>query len=76
MTMAINATEFRKNLFRCLDECRRSGAPVEIDRSGERFLVIPVGTRKRIGDATPRPGVIRDPESLPGFSPSEWDPER
>jgi len=70
--MTVKATAFRKNLFRYLDECRDSGSSMYIQRGSDLFRLDPEGTRKPIGSAPPRPGIVDDLDSLPEFSPSEW----
>jgi len=70
--MTVKATQFRKNIFRYLDACQENGSPVIIERGKERFRLQAEGIRKPIGSGIPKPWLIKDPETLPEFSPSEW----
>lgn len=70
--MTVKATQFRKNLFRYLDQCRDTGMVVVIERGGDRFRLKAEGKRKPVGSAAPRPGAADDLYTLPDFSPAEW----
>jgi hypothetical protein len=71
----IKATQFRQKLFETLDICRDTRQPIWIERGNELYQLIPIRKRKAIGSQSPRPGVISDSDSLPEFSPSEWNPD-
>ena len=70
--MTVKATQFRKNIFRYLDECHDTGGPVIIERGKERFRLQAEGIKKPIGSAVPKPCVIVHPDTLAEYSPSEW----
>ncbi len=73
-TRKMSATDFRKNMFRLLDECIEKGEVIEIERRGGLVRIVPQRRKYRIEDLPPHPGAVREPETLDSFSPSEWKP--
>ncbi len=48
----MTATELRKNLYRILDQVIETGAAQEIERKGQKLLIVPATTRRyRFEDA-------------------------
>ena len=77
MPKEITPTEFRKNLYRLLDEVLNSGTPLDINRKGRTVRVVPLNQKASLYNLEPHPGTIRgDPEDIVHIDWSDhWKPE-
>lgn len=67
--MDMNATEFRKTLFRTLDQAI-AGAPVSVTYKGERIrLVLATTGGSKLARAVRRDALVADPDSIVGPDP-------
>jgi len=77
MAKEITPTEFRKNLYRFLDEVLNSGTPLDITRKGRKLRIVPLDQKPRLHNLEPHPGTMNcDPEDLVHIDWSDsWKPE-
>ena len=77
MPKEITPTEFRKDLYRLLDQVLESGVPLEIRRKGAKLRIEPVLPRRDIRTLPSHSGTIQgDPEEIVHLDWSgSWDPE-
>ena len=60
-----NPTEFRKDIYKILDQVLETGKPVEIKRRGKILRIVSAESVDKFQRLTPRPDVIRgDPDDL------------
>lgn len=71
MTVPISASQLRQDIYRLLDRVLETGEPLEIERSGQRLIVIPapahltVATQARLQGIRPHPDAVTgDPADL------------
>lgn len=63
--MKYNATHFRANLFKILDQIIETGVPIEIERKGQKVKIVPVKKREKLANLKSHPGtIIGNPEDL------------
>jgi hypothetical protein len=62
--MVIKPSRLRANLYRLLDQVLRTGEPIEIDRGGERLLLLPKVRKSRLEGLERRKVIVGDPEKL------------
>ena len=77
--MSISVSEFRKNIYRTLDEALETGQPIEIKRKGKILKVMPQSTSQesKLANLTPHDCINGDPEELVHVDWREtWDEER
>jgi hypothetical protein len=77
MPKEMTPTEFRKDLYRLLDQILESGVPLEIRRKGKKLRIEPVLPRRDVRALPGHPGTIPgDPEELVHLDwSSSWAPE-
>ena len=56
--MVITPTEFRKNLFKLLDEVLKTGRPLEIERNGQILKIVPPKRRSKLERLEPHPDAV------------------
>jgi prevent-host-death family protein len=61
--MALNATDFRKNLFQVLDRAVQ-GEAVEITYKGAKLRLMPPPDRSKLARAVRRHALLVDPQSI------------
>ncbi|MGL4497758.1 MAG: type II toxin-antitoxin system Phd/YefM family antitoxin [Planktothrix sp.] len=70
---SITPKELSGNLDNLLDEILRTGIPLEIERGGKRFRIIPIEPLDKLEKLVHRPHVILgDPDTL---VESNWEQE-
>lgn len=64
--MAITASALRADVYRILDEVLETGRPVEIQRGGQRLLIVPADApSSRLARVQPLAGLVTgDPDDL------------
>lgn len=76
--MAINATQFRENVYKLLDRVLRTGEPLEIVRKGRRLKIVPASPDSSfsLDKVEPHPdAIVGDPDDLIHMDWStEWKP--
>ncbi len=75
--MAITASALRADVYRILDEVLATGQPVEIQRGGQRLLIVPADAPpSRLDRVQPLPGLVAgDPDDLVHLDWSDtWRP--
>lgn len=60
----ISASKFRSNLYRLLDFIFKSGKPIEIERKGQIFKIVPVGKSSKLTNLTPQNSMVGDPDDF------------
>jgi hypothetical protein len=77
MPRSVTATELRSNVYRILDRVLESGEAQEVNRSGSKLLIIPMGRpRRRLGDRPQRDGLNCTLEELVATSwEKSWEPD-
>ncbi len=75
--MAINASQLRANIYRLLDQVLQSGIPLEIERKGQRLLIVPEKKRSKLDNLVERADLIKgDPDDLVELDWSDaWSPD-
>lgn len=65
MTKEITPTEFRKNLYRILDEILQTGRSLDIKRKGQTLRITPLTNTSKIKTLKPHPEtIVGDPEDI------------
>jgi hypothetical protein len=64
MTMPLNASTLRENIYRLLDSVLETGQPLEIERKGKLLRVIPVPGPSKIDNLVKHDCLRGDPESI------------
>jgi hypothetical protein len=74
--MAITASHLRSNIYRLLDQVLETGKPLEIERRGEKLLIVPPQRPDKLSRLTPHADFLTgDPEELVHLDWSdEWRP--
>ncbi len=74
--MTITPTDFRKNLFKLLDEVLESGKVLEIDRNGSIIKLVPPKKKSKLERLVAHPDtVVGDSEQLVSKDWSkDWKP--
>jgi len=62
--MVVKPSQLRANLYRLLDRVLRTGEPIEIDRAGERLLLVPKEKKAKLNNLVGRDVIVGDPEDL------------
>ena len=62
--MVVKPSQLRANLYRLLDRVLRTGEPIEIDRAGQKLLLVPKEKRGKLHNLTLRDVITGDPEDL------------
>jgi Phd_YefM. len=62
--MVVKPSQLRANLYRILDRVLRTGEPIEIDRAGQKLLLVPKKKKARLNNLTRREVIAGDPEDL------------
>ncbi len=71
--MIIKPTEFRKNIYKLLDQVVSTGIPIEIERKGKRIKIIPEKKTKKLDNLKRRKIFNCDPQDLVHIDwSSEW----
>ncbi len=74
---AITATQFRKEMFRILDELLQSGKSREIVKNGKKFIISPVDSSKsKFENFKAENIIVGNPEELVNTKVWEWDEEK
>jgi|GEM_PF-1417824 len=60
----LSSTKLRENVYALLDEVLKTGNPLEIERKGHTFLIIPQAPVSKLDRLIPRPTIKGDPEDL------------
>jgi hypothetical protein len=69
MTLRLTPTRLRAELYKTLDRVLETGEPVEVDRRGQRVLMVRERNASRISRLLKHPGTISgDPDDLPGLT--------
>lgn len=76
MPLEVTPTEFRKNLYKLLDQVIASGQPISIKRKGIILQVVMPEQVSRMGLLDPHPDtIVGDPEAIIHMDWSgEWTP--
>ena len=71
--MTIKPTEFRKNIYKLLDQVINTGIPIEIERKGKRIKIGPEKKMKKLDNLKRRELFKCDPNDLVHIDwSSEW----
>ena len=71
--MTINPTEFRKNIYKLLDQVLNTGEPIEIERKGKRIKIVPEKKIKKLDNLKRRKLFNCDPNDIVHIDwSSEW----
>jgi antitoxin (DNA-binding transcriptional repressor) of toxin-antitoxin stability system len=71
--VVVKPSQLRANLYRLLDRVLRTGEPIEIDRAGQKLLLVPKEKRGKLHNLTRRDVITGDPEDLVHLNWSkEW----
>ena len=74
--MKTTATNFRANLYRYLDEVLETGEPLEIERKGQRIMIIPDKPPSKLHRLQKRETLLTEPEEIVHIDWSgDWDPD-
>jgi hypothetical protein len=65
--MVISPTEFRKNLYKLLDQILRSGQPIEIEWAGGSVLVLPKNQASKLSRLVKRKGFKGTTDRIAGM---------
>ena len=69
----LTPTELRSNIYRILDEISATGMPVEINKNGKKFKIIPEQPVDKLKNLVSRPHIIKgNPEDLVHM---DWEEE-
>jgi hypothetical protein len=67
-------TALRKQLYRVVDCVLETGVPVEIERKGQKLLLIPAQkTVSKLANLKKRKGIVGDPDDLVQLRVGEWN---
>lgn len=67
-------TALRKQLYKVVDHVLESGIPVEIERKGQKLLLIPAQKPvSKLANLKRRKGIVGDPDDLVQLRVSEWN---
>ena len=70
---ALSLTSLRKQLYQVVDRVLETGIPAEIERKGQKLLIVPVGRpRSRLRNLKKRNGIVGDPNELADIEVGEW----
>jgi hypothetical protein len=64
LAMVVKPSQLRANLYRLLDRVLRTGEPIEIDRAGQRLLLVRKEKKGRLNNLIRRDVIAGDPEDL------------
>jgi hypothetical protein len=62
--VVVKPSQLRANLYRLLDRVLRTGEPIEIDRAGQKLLLVSKEKRGKLHNLTRRDVITGDPEDL------------
>jgi hypothetical protein len=62
--MTINPTEFRKNIYKLLDQVLNTGVPIEIERKGKRIKIVPEKKMNKLDNLKRRKLFNCDPNGI------------
>lgn len=69
----LSLTALRRQLYRVVDQVLATGIPAEIERNGQKALIIPARrTTSKLAKLRKRHGIVGDPEELVHLEVSEW----
>lgn len=73
--MTVTTTELRKNIYKLLDQVLESGQSLEIERKGQKLLIVPEKPKSKLDRLKKHETVVGDPEDLIHMDWSkEWKP--
>ena len=73
--MSLTASKLRENVYQILDQVIATGVPVEIDRKGNKVLIVPVEKPDKLANLKKRNCINGDPDDLIHIDWSgEWNP--
>ena len=71
--MTIKPTEFRKNIYKLLDQVLNTGIPIEIERKGKRIKIVPEKKMNKLDNLKRRKLFNCDPNDIVHIDwSSEW----
>ena len=71
--MTIKPTEFRKNIYKLLDQVLNTGIPTEIERKGKRIKIVPEKKMNKLDNLKRRKLFNCDPNDIVHIDwSSEW----
>lgn len=62
--MVVKPSQLRANLYRLLDRVLKTGEPIEIDRAGQKLLLVPKEKRSKLENLVKHDVIVGDPEDL------------
>lgn len=69
----LNVTALRKQLYRVIDQVLKTGVPVEVERNGEKVVIMPAkAATSKLANLKPRKGIAGDPDALVDLKVGEW----
>lgn len=68
----ITVTALRQNLFNVVDRVLATGEPVEIERHGQRLLLVPERESGKLARLKKRSLIVGDAATLPDEKVWEW----
>lgn len=67
-------TALRKQLYQVVDRILETGVPVEIERKGQKLILIPAQKSvSKLTNLKKRKGIVGNPDELVGLKVSEWN---
>ncbi len=69
-------TALRKDLYRIVDRILETGEPVELERNGQRLLLVPEQRPSRLARLPRRQGIVGDPDTLVDAETAQWNEAR
>jgi hypothetical protein len=69
----LSLTALRKRLYQVVDQVLATGIPAEIERKGQKLLIVPVNRPiSRLANLKKRSGIVGDPNDLVDIEVGEW----
>lgn len=71
----LKITNLRKNIFAIFDEAAKTGRPVEIEKNGEIFTLLPPVRKSKLSNLKNRKLVVGSSDDIDKMQAWEWNPD-
>ena len=71
----LKITNLRKNIFAVFDQAAKTGRPVEIEKNGEIFTLLPPVRKSKLSNLKSRKLVMGNSDDIDKVQAWEWNPD-
>ncbi len=69
----MSLSSLRSKLFKVVDEVIRTGIPAEIERNGQRLMIVCEEKKSKLDNLKPHDCIVGDPDDLIKLKVAQWD---